>query len=127
MSMQNQRRRETTYILTQAFAYLFGAIFLITFSGRVLADWVLPTVGYIFLAVAFFLLVSLFHDTLVQWANRLDYYLSGGLFAITLVLLVKTVLDIKTSGFTLLPLLVVLWIILLYVVLIFLCWRRWRQ
>lgn len=126
MQTQNQNRIQIAYILTQAFAYLFGSAFLVTFKVTNLLDWVLPALGYIFFAVAIFLVIAPFCDWLMKWANKIDYYLSGGLFAVTLALLVKTVIDIKSQGFMLLSVLVVIWVILLYVVLIFLLVRRRR-
>ncbi len=117
--MQDQRRKQIGYILTQAFAYLFGGVFLVTFKDAVLTDWLLPTLGYIFVATAIFLVVSPFNDLLVRWANRIDYYLSGGLIVVTLALLVKTFIDVMTSGFMLLSVLVIIWTFLLYAILIF--------
>ena len=112
--------KQIQYILTQAFAYLFCGIFLLTFEHPVLPDWVLnwvyPTFGYIFLAIAFFLVVSPFKDLLTQWAIKLDYYLSGGLlFGVLLVVLFETYLGIKAQGFQLLSILLIIWGILLYV------------
>lgn len=126
MQTQNQSRRQIAYILTQAFAYIFGCAFLVTFNGTNLPDWILPTLGYIFFVAAVFLVVAPFCDLLMQWANKIDYYLSGGLFGVTLAFLVKTVLDIRTQGFVLLSVLVVIWVVLLYAVLIFLLVKRRR-
>lgn len=86
--------------VSQAIAYLVAGIFLLTTSGTSVPSVGIQIFGVIFLVVAFLLVISPFCNFLLTLVNRLDNILFGGLFAVTLALLVKTWVD--TAGFSLL-------------------------
>lgn len=109
--------RPETHMRAQAFAYLFAAIFFLTFEIKTSPPLVLPIFGGIFLGTSFFLIIAPFCKRLMPWASRIDLWLSGGLLFATLTLLIKAVVEAKKSEAMLV--IIVAWVIILFAQLVY--------
>jgi hypothetical protein len=55
-------------------------------------------IGWVFISLAFILVLATFHDSLTRWANKIDIVFRGGLLFATMVILVKTLVDAAKSS-----------------------------
>ncbi len=124
MQSQKQNGLEIYHVFLQAGAYLFAGIFFITIRDVNLPKSGLQIIGYIFLALAFLLVLSPLHSALEMLARKFDKVFLGGLFFATLALLVKTWVD--TAGNSNLFIVVLIFILLLIAVFFYDAFRQMR-